>query len=89
MFCFEGDVGSKSVFGRGGLLDSADLSLGSYGLGSSDLGTKSSSSAKVQAYSSNYRYTSTGLIFLSSFKERWLIVLKTEMCNIKCSSFYK
>ena len=47
-----GDLGSKSVFGRGGVLD--DLSLGS--LGSHDLGTsKSSSAAKYQAYSSSYR----------------------------------
>ena len=48
----KGDIGSKSVFGRGGVLD--DLSLGS--LGSHDLGTsKSSSAAKYQAYSSSYR----------------------------------
>ncbi len=50
------DIGSKSVFGRGGLLDSADLSLGRYGgLGDSGTTSKSSSSAKVQSYSSNYR----------------------------------
>jgi hypothetical protein len=44
-----GDIGSKSVFGRGGVLD--DLSLGSLGsLGGHDLGTTKSSSYKTFVY---------------------------------------